>query len=445
MNKFYVLIALALLHFATVRAQQSTSIMTLDDVFSHADANSRSQKAHSFAIDAAREAVQAAKNERLPQVDASLSVSYMGNGLVTDRDFTDGMKAGIPHFGNSFALTASQIVYSGGAVSNGIRMAELAGRMAGKEKEQDRNNLRFMLAGYYTELYKLDNRMRVYDRNIALTEELIASAKAKYEEGTGLENDVTRYELQMETYKLERIRLRNARTIQNYKMNKLAGIDVNTTVIPDSAQLTKATEPSLPAGGMAVGKGADWHSKALTSAPSLSLAGMAVEQARLEEELIKSERRPKIALVAEEHLNGPITIDIPAINKNFNYWFVGIGATFNIASLYKNKSRRSKAAAQTMRRQEELQLVKDNIAIAVEEAYIEYMESIDELSTLRKNVQLAEQNYNTIFTRYDNGLALATDVIEVSNTLTDAGLRLANAYANVQFRLCKLKYTAGTL
>jgi hypothetical protein len=48
----------------------------------------------------------------------------------------------------------------------------------------------------------------------------------------------------------------------------------------------------------------------------LRQAGLAAEISGKKLELEKSSRRPKIAAVAELHFDGPITIEVPVINKN---------------------------------------------------------------------------------------------------------------------------------
>ena len=40
------------------------------------------------------------------------------------------MSVEMPHFGNNFALEAQQVVYAGGAISSGIRQAELGKLLA---------------------------------------------------------------------------------------------------------------------------------------------------------------------------------------------------------------------------------------------------------------------------------------------------------------------------
>lgn len=64
--------------------------------------------------------------------------------------------------------------------------------------------------------------------------------------------------------------------------------------------------------------------------------------------LERSELLPKIALVAGEHLDGPITIEVPVLDNNFNYWYVGVGIN-TIFLLYLKTTR--KCARQTERPQ----------------------------------------------------------------------------------------------
>lgn len=430
-------LALPLLCFpTTMQAQQQGISMTLDELFRSADEHSRSLRIHAFKVEEADKALRTARQERLPQIDASLSFSYLGNGRVWDRDFSNGMKAPIPHYGNNFALAASQVVYSGGAVSSRIEMAKIAGEMAGEEERQSRGDVRFLITGYYLELYKLDNQIRVYDRNIALTDELIASTRARYEQGTVLENDLTRYELQKENYKLARTRMENDRHVLNYRLNKLAGLDEQTYIMPDTALLAllPTAEPS-----------AAWQREAAASAPRLSLSELNIRLSTRQEKLFRSEQLPKVALVAEEHLDGPVTIEVPVLNNNFNYWFVGVGIRYSLSSLYKSRSKIRQARLETMRHTEELSRARDEVACAIEDDYTRYGEAVHEAEVLRTNVKLAGQNYATTHTRYVNGLALATDMLEVSNALLDAELQWANARANIQYTYYKLRHTSGTL
>lgn len=95
-----------------------------------------------------------AKSGYLPDIEANLSFSYIGDGFTTKRNLSDYQKAAIPHFGNNFGIDISQPVYTGGAVKAGIELAKLKTTAAHYSTEQQRDNIRFRLAGFYLDIYK---------------------------------------------------------------------------------------------------------------------------------------------------------------------------------------------------------------------------------------------------------------------------------------------------
>lgn len=67
---------------------------------------------------------------------------------MTDRNFAHAVHADMPHFGNSFVLKASQVIYAGGAVAKGIERSKLQKKEAELEYVENRQDIRFLLAGY---------------------------------------------------------------------------------------------------------------------------------------------------------------------------------------------------------------------------------------------------------------------------------------------------------
>lgn len=76
------------------------------------------------AIATAEAGEETARLAQLPDVEAQLSISYLGDARLWNRTFGESMAAPMPHFGNNFLLRAEQVVYSGGAITCGIRLAE---------------------------------------------------------------------------------------------------------------------------------------------------------------------------------------------------------------------------------------------------------------------------------------------------------------------------------
>ena len=173
-------------------------VIGIDELFRLAEEQSMSIRSFESGAAVAAEGVRAARAERLPDVGVTVSASFLGDGRLWDRSFGEGMKVDIPHFGNNFALEAQQVVYAGGAVRSGIRMAELEQRDAETSLERNRQDICFLLLGHYLNLYKADNRIRVLRENLALTEQVLETMRARREQGTVLQNDITRYELRRE-------------------------------------------------------------------------------------------------------------------------------------------------------------------------------------------------------------------------------------------------------
>ena len=410
--------------------------MGIEEMFRLADENSKSIQTYRTGKEVADENLKAAKAQRLPDISASLSGSYWGNGKLWDRDFSNATKIDMPHWGNNFALEAQQVVYAGGAISSGIELAELEKQLAEMDWQKNRQDIRFLLVGHYLNLYKLHNQIEVLHKNLELTDQLIANMQARLEEGTALENDITRYELQRETLRLQLAKVEDACKIANHQLVITLHLPEGTVVQPDTT-LNDSRIQTLSE--------ANWQELAAQNNLNLQQAETGIKINRQRVKMERSERLPKISLVAAEHLDGPITIEVPVLDNNFNYWYVGVGVKYNISSLFKN-NRKLKAARLNVRKaQETYELAQEQTNHAVQESYVNFLTSFTDLRTQQKSVELADQNYSVTSNRYQNDLALLTDMLDASNMKLSADLGLVNARINVIYNYYKMKYVTHTL
>ncbi len=415
---------------------QRTLMLTPETLFAVADSTEQSLRAVRYAVEATAKETKAAEASRLPDISVSLSASYLGDGYVWNRNFSNGMAVDIPHFGANFALSASQIIYAGGAVSNGIALSKQGHRMAELDYAKSRQQVYFRLLGDYLNLLKAQSLVLVYDENIGLAERVITHLEAKHEQGTVLQNALTRYELQLENLKLQRMRIVNACTIYNRQLLKALDLDEDIRIVADSGVMNRhmAPEPSIA-----------WHDRAANGSIDLQQMEAAVTMSRLQERVAQAERLPKVALFAQEHLDGPVTIEVPVLNKNFNYWVVGVGISYNISSLYKTGEKVRAARLNTQRALAQSEHVEEQVGNAVEEAYIRLCEAENEVEVRGKSVELAKQNYDITAKRYVNDLALLTDMLDASNAVLAAELELKNARINRLFCHYKLQFVCGEL
>lgn len=417
-----------------VCAQPKT--MGMEEMFRLADENSQSIQVYKTGKEAAEVALKTAKAQRLPDINASLSASYLGNGKLWDRDFSNPMTIDMPHFGNNFSLEAQQVIYAGGAINSGIELAELGRQSAELDWQKNRQEVRFLLTGYYLDLYKLYNQIQVLEKNLELTRQVITNMRARREQGTVLQNDITRYELQEETLKLQLAKVNDACKIINHRLVTTLHLPENTEIQPDTTLLEEQIHTLSEK---------EWQSLAEQSNIDLQQTQVNIRINEQKVKLERSERLPKIALVAAEHLDGPITIEVPVLDNNFNYWYIGIGIKYNFSALFKNNHKLKQAKLNVKRAQETHLLMQEQIENTVQASFVDFLTAFTDLKTQQKSVELADQNYDVTSNRYQNDLALLTDMLDASNTKLSADLSLVNARINVIYNYYKMKYVTHTL
>ena len=401
--------------------------------------------------------VASAKSALLPSVELSVQGSYTGNAFLMSRGFsTSGTteyivpglgpqqvqngKQPTPHWGNSFTARATQVIYAGGAIRSGIEMAKLGHQLAELDVEKNRQEVRFLITGYYLDLCKLRNQSEVIARNIELTEKVIEQMKARREQGTVLKNDITRYELQLQSLELSKTQTDDAQKIIRHQLS-------TTIHLPEGENFEVDTQ-SLEEEGMALKALASeelWQRTAAENNIGIRQASLATEVSEQKVRNARAASRPSVAVVAENNLTGPYTYDLIPKNANVNVWFVGIGVKYSLSSLWKNKHTIRKARHENTQARESVQLAREGIENGVQACYTNLLTSSVEVNTQEKQVELADQNYEVVKNRYDNDLALLTDMLDASNMKLSADMALVNARINMLYNYFKLKYITNTL
>lgn len=442
MKKFLISSAILGYCLATYPNGGNNQIISINELFELAETNSKALKLSDLVSQEKKEEINVAKNALLPTLDISLSAGYLSDIRISDRNFGNGFTVQMKNFGdyanftNKFVAEASQIIYAGGAIKSSIKNAELNYQASQFEKEQTRQNIRFMLLSYYLELYRLSNQELVYLHNIEQTQKLVADIRNKHKEGIALKNDITRHELQLQSLLLKLTHTRNCKSVTNNKLCTLLNLDKSTTI-----EIDKNILNDLPV----YAEEETWQAAALDSSPKIKTFETYTQQALNAEKIVNAERLPKIFIFASDVFEGPVTIDMDVKDNNMNIWTVGIGLKYNLASLYTtNKSvRQSKIAYQAAVEAENM--IKDDIQTEINSAFVMLNEAFTILKTRETSLELATQNYEVINNRYLNDLALITDMLDASNSKLESELQMADAKINILFSFFNLKRCSGQL
>ena len=214
-----------------------------------------------------------------------------------------------------------------------------------------------MLTGYYLDLYKLQNQSQVIARNIELTEKVIEQMKARREQGTVLKNDITRYELQLQSLQLAKTQVDDAQKIIRHQ--------IATTI-----HLPKGEEEDFEVDELCYDNEnyseESWQQTAAENNIDVRQASLTTEMSEQKVKNTRAASLPSVAVVAENNLFGPYTSDLIPKNANVNVWFVGIGVKYNLSSLWKNKHDVRKAKYENAQARESVLMACEGIENAVQ-------------------------------------------------------------------------------
>ena len=408
--------------------------MSLDEMFALADSLNSTIKVSNLAVSEAKAGEDVARNAYLPSIEASVSATYNGDGYIMDRNFTNGLGVDIPSFGNNFKLEVNQVIFAGGAIRSAVKMSEIGTELATLDAVRNRNEIRFLIAGDYIELCKLSNQKKVLDDNIELAKAVADVMHSRVENGTALKTDVTRIELLVKNLEYARIQIEGAEKIVRRELSNALGMSADMEIIPADELDEMSSTQSLIA-----------ESDVLSSSPAVKAADAMVRLSEEQVRIAKSDRYPKIALFAGEYMDGPVLIEVPTLNNNFNYWAVGVGIRYNIDNLYKSRKTINKSRIAASRSREQLNVAKEQISLAFNAADTDYRNAFILLDTKTQSVALAQENYELVRYRYEEGLAVITDLLDASNQLLDAQIQEVNARMNIAYNYYRLHYISGTI
>jgi outer membrane protein TolC len=413
-----------------------TVTLTIEDLFQQVEkANSEVQLARKdVAISSMRQ--KSEKDGRLPDIGLNLEGDYIGNVYVWDRDFTNPTRSKMTHWGNSFALSVNQPVYTGGETTAKIRRAGAQTDIAQNNVEIVEDQMKMRILQCYLELFKHQNLLSVYNENILITGELIDEMRARANQGLVLGNDVTRYDLNLSNLKYDRLTVVNTIKNLNYSLQSYLHISESDSIVA-TIDLDRINFSAAPL--------SDWMDKSRTESPVLRNYDLQHTESTANEKLIRSAVLPKIGVNAVASMAAPITTHTPVLDKNLSRWVVGVNVSFTPSAFYKTGHKLQAARMETERTRRARATQEEATDRSLDRAYKSYVEAVEHVATQQKNVELASENYRIVERRYNNDLSLLTDMLDASASKLDAETRLVNAQVDVLYYYFQLKYLSGTI
>ncbi len=426
--------AVMLLYGSLISAQEVRS-MTADEVMTLALQNHQQLKLSEKNIYISKQQTEVTKLQKLPTITASTSQFYLGNALIIDKDFSNSTNVAMPHYGSSYGVQASQLIFKGGLVKKSIEMADLREQLAELDLEKNQQDVKFLVLSNYLDVYKLKNQEQIFLNNKKLAQERLKNVQKFNQQGMVTRNEVIRGELAIKNLDQGLLTLSNNKKILNYNLDIALGLPQNTEI-----------DPTESLDGKKLGKDTGYYMEmAYQNNPQLKSANANIAVAQKNIEIINTDKMPTLSGFGGYNMQRPITTRTPVLDMYSNSWQAGISLSYNIDNLYKTKERLKVGELQKSQAQDALTLTKQNIDMTVNAAYVKYQESIDQAKLMDDAQKLAEENYKITEAKYLNQLAVQAEMIDAQNQKLQAELDFVTAEINVLYQYYNLLKSTGSL
>ncbi len=423
------------LFFSTANAQLTERTLTMEEVVQLALENHTQLQLSKDNIQIARQQTRIAELQKLPSINATANAFYLGDALILDKDFSKVATVNMPHFGNSYSVQASELIFKGGLVKESIELSELREQLAELDHEKDAQNIKFLVMSTYLDIQKIINQKNVYLNNRKLATQRLENVNKFYKQGMVTRNEIIRGELLLKNLEQGILVLDNSRAALNYQLAIAIGISPDVLIEP-AASFAEATEAQ---------ELAYFQELAHQNHPVLKSAQTGISMSEKNIEIIRTDRMPTIAAFGGYSMARPVTSTLPAQDFYTNTWQTGVSISYNIDNLYKTKEKEQLGKFQLNQAKNVLVLQRQNLDVQTNAAWLKWREAVQQAKLYKESEELANENYKIIEAKYLNQLALQADMTDATNAKLEAELQYANSEINVQYQYYSLLKTTGTL
>jgi outer membrane protein TolC len=420
--------ALCFFLFAALPSFAQTRTLGLEEAVQLGVQNSKQLKRSQYKIDEALARLDQAKDDRLPSAKVSFQYLHalMLSRVVNIPGLTkEPMKMPFDFPAYVGTLSVSEPIFAGNKYKYARQSADLMVQMSRMDADKDKVDIVSLIVDAYFNYNKILQNQLIVAQNMQDIQGKLEEITKYESQGLATKNDVLRYELQRSQMQLTEIELENNRKIANYNMNILLGI-------PDSTQLI------LPAPAYKLDEHpvyAQLAQEAEANRRELQDLSYQTRIADINVKKIHDQRLPTLSASAGMYYINPTGQVIPTNNNLIAPITLGLGASWDIGTLYTNKNKEREAGLQ----RQELNTAKDQALEDIHKdlngKFILYHQSLEKIKVLQDAVAQAEENERITESKFRNNLVNTTDRIDAQTLLYQSrvNLELAKSDATLAY------------
>ena len=419
---------LCFLLFAVFVANAQPRTLTLDEAVQLGIQNSKHLKLSQEKIEEAGTRLAQAKDAYLP--NATVNFQYL-HALMLSRLIEipgvtkEPIKLPFDFPAYVGTVSVSEPIFAGNKLKYAKQSADIMVQLSKIDADKDKEDVIYLVIASYLNYDEILENQLILAQNMQDVDSKLQQI-IKYEsQGLATQNDVLRYQLQKSQQQIIEVELENNRKVADYNMDILLGLPDTTEIILPA--LTYKTNENFVFG--------DLITQAEASRRELQDLSYQTKISDINVKKIRDERLPTVSATGGMYYINPTGEVIPTHNNLIAPITLGVGASWDIGTLYKNKNKESEAAVQRRELNTEREQELDDIHQDVHKQFIAYQTAIAKIKLLQVAVEQAQENERITESKYQNNLVTTTDRIDAQSQLYQAriNLQLAQSDATIDY------------
>ena len=412
-----------------------TQTLTLSEAIKTGLENSKNLKLSKAQIDIANAKYKEAVDMTIPSLSAVGNYTRYSN--ITPFVFalppSNVPTVLYPNIPNNYIGRASfnEVIFSGFRLKYAEASQKYLQQAVSLDAQKDSNDVIFNIVSAYYNLYKIKKSQEIIEDNLEQVKEHITETQNMENHGLVTHNEVLRWDLQQQNVELTQLDLENNLNVANYNMDIMLGFKEDTKIQVDSASLFSSKEfKSLP----------DYMLQAEMNRGDLAALDARSKSSENNLKIVQNSYYPVLSIGADYYDARPNPRIFPPEDEFNIGWDAGITLTWDITNLYSNKHKIADAKATLDQSQAQRNVLSDNIKMEVNQNYLSYIEAKKKLDVMQEAITTADENYRITNNKYENQLALQSDLLDANNALLQAKINLALAKAMQSWRIISCWY-----
>jgi outer membrane protein len=308
-------------------------------------------------------------------------------------------------------------LYTGGRNVAGRRNARANAEAAKQESAAVRNGLGFEVSRVFLTVLKTRQFIQAAQVAVNSFESNLVVATKRLDGGTLLKSDMLDIEVRLAQAREDLVRARNANALAEHALRNLLGIEEGEFTVADTAPVV-----SVPSSGD------------LTQRPELAAAREREAAAEAQVRGAKSGYQPRISAV------GSLDYDYGWVTGgDGKSYTAGVMAQWDLWDGFSTRSKIREAQANLESAREEQRKVRLALDLEGERARLDLKAAAERLAVSSKAVEQATESASLTRDRFEQGLALSTQLIDAETALVAARVRRAEAEADQGIAVAALR------